>query len=100
MFPDDTIAAIATPLGEGGLAVIRLSGTQAFAIADKGFLPVGKSSLRSNHKCFPTTPSPPSPRRSAKAGWPSSAFPARRHLPSPIKVFYRSEKVRLRRPPR
>src|ERR1017187_9875802 len=45
MFPDDTIAAIATPLGEGGLAVIRLSGTQAFAIADKGFLPVGKSSL-------------------------------------------------------
>src|SRR5665213_221128 len=43
---DDTIAAIATPLGEGGLAVIRLSGAQAFAIADKSFLPVGKSSLK------------------------------------------------------
>ncbi len=26
---DDTIAAIATPLGEGGLAVIRVSGPQA-----------------------------------------------------------------------
>ncbi len=39
---DDTIAAIATPLGEGGLAVIRLSGANAFAIADKCFLPVGK----------------------------------------------------------
>jgi tRNA modification GTPase len=46
MFPDDTIAAIATPLGEGGLAVIRLSGAQAFAIADKCFLPIGKSSLK------------------------------------------------------
>jgi tRNA modification GTPase len=43
---DDTIAAIATPLGEGGLAVIRLSGAQAFAVADKSFLPVGKSSVK------------------------------------------------------
>jgi tRNA modification GTPase len=43
---DDTIAAIATPLGEGGLAVIRLSGLQAFAVADKCFVPVGKSSLK------------------------------------------------------
>src|ERR671925_726820 len=29
---DDTIAAIATPLGEGGLGVIRVSGSQALAI--------------------------------------------------------------------
>ena len=43
---DDTIVAIATPLGEGGLAVIRLSGTHAFAIADKCFSPVGKSSAK------------------------------------------------------
>jgi tRNA modification GTPase len=43
---DDTIAAIATPLGEGGLAVVRLSGAKAFAIADKSFSPVGKSSLK------------------------------------------------------
>jgi tRNA modification GTPase len=43
---DDTIAAIATPLGEGGLAVVRISGAQAFAVADKIFLPVGKSSLK------------------------------------------------------
>ena len=46
MFPDDTIAAIATPLGEGGLAVLRLSGVNAFAIADKCFQPAGKSSLK------------------------------------------------------
>jgi tRNA modification GTPase len=43
---DDTIAAIATPLGEGGLAVVRLSGAQAFAISDKCFSPAGKSSLK------------------------------------------------------
>lgn len=34
---DDTIAAIATPLGEGGLAVVRLSGPDALKIADKSF---------------------------------------------------------------
>lgn len=43
---DDTIAAIATPLGEGGLAVIRLSGPKALAVADKCFVPLGKSSLK------------------------------------------------------
>jgi tRNA modification GTPase len=43
---DDTIAAIATPLGDGGLAVVRLSGSQALAIADKSFVPVGKNSLK------------------------------------------------------
>jgi tRNA modification GTPase len=40
---DDTIAAIATPLGEGGLAVVRISGAQALAVADKSFLPAGKN---------------------------------------------------------
>jgi tRNA modification GTPase len=46
MFLDDTIAAIATPIGEGGLAVIRLSGKDAFAVADKIFSPAGKSSVK------------------------------------------------------
>ncbi|MBP9901483.1 MAG: tRNA uridine-5-carboxymethylaminomethyl(34) synthesis GTPase MnmE [Verrucomicrobia bacterium] len=43
---DDTIAAIATPLGEGGLAVIRISGAQALAVADKTFVPIGKNSTK------------------------------------------------------
>ena len=43
---DDTIAAIATPLGEGGLAVIRISGAKALAVADKAFTPVGKNSRK------------------------------------------------------
>jgi tRNA modification GTPase len=34
---EDTIAAIATPLGEGGLAVIRISGGRAVAVADACF---------------------------------------------------------------
>ena len=33
----DTIAAIATPIGEGGISVVRVSGTRAFSIADRGF---------------------------------------------------------------
>lgn len=41
---DDTIAAIATPIGEGGISVIRISGKSAFDIADKVFC--GKASLR------------------------------------------------------
>ena len=42
----DTIAAIATPLGEGGLAVIRMSGAKAFAIAERCFVPAGKASQK------------------------------------------------------
>jgi tRNA modification GTPase len=43
---DDTIAAIATPIGEGGLAVIRLSGSQALSVADGCFEPAGKGSVK------------------------------------------------------
>ncbi len=33
----DTIAAIATPPGDGGISVIRISGDEAFRIVDRGF---------------------------------------------------------------
>ena len=46
MSVEDTIAAIATPLGEGGLAVIRLSGARALVIADESFQPAGRNSLK------------------------------------------------------
>ncbi|MGA2623119.1 MAG: tRNA uridine-5-carboxymethylaminomethyl(34) synthesis GTPase MnmE [Bacteroidota bacterium] len=42
---DDVIAAIATPIGEGGISIIRISGKDAIAIADKGFR--GKQPLAS-----------------------------------------------------
>src|SRR5438094_552430 len=35
---EDTIAAISTPLGEGGIAIVRMSGPRAFEIADAIFL--------------------------------------------------------------
>ncbi len=37
-----TIAAIATPPGKGGVAVIRISGPDAFGIAERMFRPAGK----------------------------------------------------------
>ncbi len=36
---DDTIAAISTPLGEGGIGIVRLSGSEAPAILRRVFLP-------------------------------------------------------------
>jgi tRNA modification GTPase len=41
----DTIAAIATPLGEAGLAVIRISGAEALKIADRCFAPASKRAV-------------------------------------------------------
>lgn len=38
----DTIAAISTPFGKGGVAVIRLSGTDALAVTDRIFHPKAK----------------------------------------------------------
>lgn len=43
---DDTIAAIATPLGEGGLAVIRLSGFKALSIAEQCFRGAGQNAVK------------------------------------------------------
>ncbi|CUH95772.1 tRNA modification GTPase MnmE [Propionispora sp. 2/2-37] len=37
MFQEDTIAAVATAVGEGGIGIIRMSGIQALAIADNLF---------------------------------------------------------------
>ena len=35
----DTIAAISTPIGEGGIGIVRLSGNKALSIADNIFIP-------------------------------------------------------------
>ena len=37
MFKEDTIAAIATPFGSGGISIIRISGSDAFEVCDKIF---------------------------------------------------------------
>ena len=36
---NDTVAAVATPAGMGGIGVVRISGPEAFAIASKVLLP-------------------------------------------------------------
>jgi len=36
---DDTIVAVSTPIGEGGIGIVRLSGKDAINIVDKIFLP-------------------------------------------------------------
>ena len=36
---DDTIVAISTPVGEGGIGIVRLSGKDALSIADNIFKP-------------------------------------------------------------
>ena len=41
----DTIAAISTPLGKGGIAVIRISGVGAIETADRMFKPLNKTPL-------------------------------------------------------
>jgi tRNA modification GTPase len=41
----DTIAAISTPMGEGAIAIVRLSGDQAISISDKLFRGVGGKRL-------------------------------------------------------
>ncbi len=37
MFLDDTIAAISTPIGEGGIGIVRVSGDRAVSLAEKVF---------------------------------------------------------------
>jgi len=36
---DDTIVAVSTPIGEGGIGIVRMSGKDSLSIADKIFLP-------------------------------------------------------------
>ena len=37
---DDTIAAISTPVGSGGISIVRISGSEAVEIANKLFIPL------------------------------------------------------------
>jgi len=42
----DTIAAISTPMGEGAIAIVRMSGPDSFTIADKIFKSIGNKKIR------------------------------------------------------
>lgn len=51
---DDTIAAISTPIGEGGIGIVRLSGPEALAVARALFVPADSSlqTLEPNHLVY------------------------------------------------
>ena len=49
---EDTIAAIATPPGEGGIGIIRISGEEAKSILDKVFVPVNQNSLENRKLAY------------------------------------------------
>lgn len=46
--PFDTVAAVSTPYGKGGVAVIRISGEDAVAVAERVFRPADKASFASH----------------------------------------------------
>jgi len=48
----DTIAAIATPPGEGGIGIVRVSGEQAFPIAERLFRRRGGSKPLQSHRAY------------------------------------------------
>jgi len=48
MYLEDTIAAIATPVGCGGIGIIRVSGPDASSIAEKVFIKQGNGGLESH----------------------------------------------------
>lgn len=52
MYEEDTIAAIATPPGEGGVAIVRVSGPDAERIATNIFVRSGKASALASRKLY------------------------------------------------
>src|SRR6185369_2759314 len=60
MYIRDTIAAVSTPTGNGGIGIVRVTGTQAAAIGDTIFKPVKNGGLISHRFYFGTIRDPQS----------------------------------------
>lgn len=58
MYIRDTIAAVSTPPGNGGIGIVRVSGAQAAAIGDSIFKPVNCGGLSSHRFYFGTIRDP------------------------------------------
>ena len=75
---DDTIAAIATATGAAGLAVVRVSGPRALAVADavfEGARPLADAAANTLHHGWALAPADgrPPPRRGSTRWWPRSS---------------------------
>ena len=46
----DTIAAVSTPYGKGGVALLRVSGAEAISVCRRVFVPKNKKTI-----CYPIT---------------------------------------------
>ena len=49
---DDTIAAVATPIGQAGIGIIRISGHRAGVIARRIFRPLKRIEKRYSHRLY------------------------------------------------
>ncbi len=52
MYADDTIAAVATPLGQGGVGIVRISGPLSAQIAQTGFVRSHKAESWVSHRLY------------------------------------------------
>ncbi len=52
MEPNATIAAISTPLGEGGIGIIRVSGPDALQVLERVFVPAGRKAEWESHRVY------------------------------------------------
>ena len=55
---EDTIAAIATAYGEGGIGIIRISGSESLSILNKIFVPFKKLEIESRRMTYGTVKDP------------------------------------------
>ena len=74
----DTISAIATPPGEGGLAIVRVSGPESLSVADKIFRGTG------------TPPSRREPNTLVRSHDPADGPPVHRNVDEVILLVYRA----------
>ena len=52
LYEEDTIAALATPPGMGGIAIVRVSGSAARAYFEKLFFPAGQQKVESHRMLY------------------------------------------------
>ena len=60
---EDTIAAIATPPGEGGIGIIRISGERAKEVMDRVFVPANGKPVESRRMTYGTVVDPEDGRK-------------------------------------
>ena len=87
---DDTIVAIATPPGRGGIGVVRLSGPDASRLRGGASRVTSRSSRASPRSRVSWNPDASNPARAAPSSTRSSSPGLRRRIPTPARTSSRS----------